>query len=331
MKRIKIAFSDFWPSFKSADNFILDKLRERYEVVVCDNMKEADYLFFSVHGEDYLDFHGVRILISMENLAPDFNLCDYAIGFEHMVYEDRYVRYPVYYWGKYRKSLDRTLNRNLSELHAPEKRDFCSVVISNNLFADPYRVNLFKALSDYKFVASGGRAFNNLSTSKGVLDKIEFISNYKFNIACENGKYSGYTTEKIVDAFAANTVPIYWGDPRITEYFNPDSFINCTGLTIEEAVQKVREIDVDDEKYLKMLKTDPILDREEIERADAAYEKWLFNIFDQDLCEAKRIPTQGKMTDYENNYRKRSKLERKLKSYKKLYAFAKKLGFINRL
>ena len=44
--------------------------------------------------------------------------------------------------------------------------------------------------------------------------KLKIISNHKFNIAFENSSYPGYVTEKITDAFIANTIPIYWGDKK---------------------------------------------------------------------------------------------------------------------
>lgn len=31
-----------------------------------------------------------------ENLVPDFNICDYAIGFHYLDFEDHYFRFPLY-------------------------------------------------------------------------------------------------------------------------------------------------------------------------------------------------------------------------------------------
>ena len=45
--------------------------------------------------------------------------------------------------------------------------------------------------------------------------------------AFENTYAPGYTTEKIMDAFASGCVPIYYGDPLVVQDFNPDSFINA--------------------------------------------------------------------------------------------------------
>jgi len=37
-------------------------------------------------------------------------------------------------------------------------------------------------------------------------------------------------TEKIVEAFAANCIPIYWGDPSISKVFNSKAFINVLDI-----------------------------------------------------------------------------------------------------
>ena len=58
-------------------------------------------------------------------------------------------------------------------------------------------------------------------------NKIGFQSRYKFSIAFKNFECPGYSTEKILDAFAARTIPIYWGNKRIVEDFNSEAFINA--------------------------------------------------------------------------------------------------------
>ncbi|KAF3981532.1 MAG: apolipoprotein N-acyltransferase [Methylococcales symbiont of Hymedesmia sp. n. MRB-2018] len=43
---------------------------------------------------------------------------------------------------------------------------------------------------------------------------------YKFSIVIENCQETDYFTEKLVDSFACKTVPIYWGCPNISDYFD---------------------------------------------------------------------------------------------------------------
>lgn len=48
---------------------------------------------------------------------------------------------------------------------------------------------------------------------------------YMFNVAIENYSDGHYFTEKIVNCFVNYVVPIYWGCPKIGEYFNTDGII----------------------------------------------------------------------------------------------------------
>lgn len=55
--------------------------------------------------------------------------------------------------------------------------------------------------------------------------KVDFLKDYRFEITLENSKLVNYFTEKIIDAFRVGTVPIYWGCPNISDFFNPDGII----------------------------------------------------------------------------------------------------------
>ncbi len=71
--------------------------------------------------------------------------------------------------------------------------------LQNRFNSTKVRNNFFLKISKYKKVDSGGLALNNIGYI--VKNKLEFIKDYKFTIAFENSSYSGYTTEKITDAF----------------------------------------------------------------------------------------------------------------------------------
>lgn len=50
--------------------------------------------------------------------------------------------------------------------------------------------------------------------------KDEVMLPYQFSIAMENIQSDFYFTEKLIDCFVTNTVPIYWGGSRISEIFD---------------------------------------------------------------------------------------------------------------
>lgn len=221
MRKIRVKCIDFWLDFRFKDSCFYKILSQKYEV---EESETPDILLFSCFGREYLEPRYntcIKIFFTGESITPDFNLCDYGLGFDHLTFSDRYMRLPLFYtYSSFdylkKKKMDRTSNQLLN-------RKFCSFVVSN-ANADPIREKFYKRLNEYKQVDCGGRLYNNVGGA--VADKLDFISQYKFNIAIENYSKPGYTTEKIMESFVSDTVPIYWGNPLINEDFNPSAFIN---------------------------------------------------------------------------------------------------------
>ena len=159
---------------------------------------------------------------------------------------------------------------------------------------------------------SGGRYRNNIGGA--VKDKKAFMQNYKFSIAFENTSYDGYATEKITEAFAARTIPIYYGDPRIAEDFDEDAFVNCHRYqTIEDVVKRIQEIDKDDNICLQMLNTYPYkIDYQSLS-------EFLFHVFDQEKEDAFRRPFSLPSKSYEAMLKRHRYFEQYIyKYYKKV-------------
>ena len=84
---------------------------------------------------------------------------------------------------------------------------------------------MLKQLKDYAPLF--GRGFNEVEY------KEEALADYMFSVAIENA--DDWFTEKILDCFLTGTVPIYYGTPSITKWFNPDGIIFLEdGFDIEE-------------------------------------------------------------------------------------------------
>ena len=289
MKQIKIYFEDFWPDFNSEDNFIIKILRQEYKVILDEN---PDYLFFSVYAYNHLKYRNcIKIFYSAENIEPDFNLCDYAIAFQHLNAGDRYLRHPLYVDSGFEKienkhfETDKVLNRK-----------FCNFVYSNSKWVDPIRELFFNKLSKYKKVDSGGRYLNNIGGP--VADKIDFIKDYKFTIAFENSSLSGYTTEKLVDPMTVNSMPIYWGNPDIHLDFNKESIIFVNNYsTLDEAIEEVIRLDKNDEAYIEKL-SKPWHNGMPYSDWQSQLLSFLKNIFEQKISEAKRTTAYGFVRTY---------------------------------
>ncbi len=285
-RKIKIQYAGWWDVFQWDTYSITQILRKHYEVVISD---EPDYVFCSLYSKDSLKYDCIRIFYTAENMTPDFNLFDYCIGFDDLSFGDRYIRVPNYRMNpKYERDIQLLKKRHESLDEERFGRKFCATVVSNAK-ADPMRDRIFDAISSYKPVDSGGKYRNNVGLENGVADKLEFQKNYKFSLAIENTSFAGYTTEKLVEAFAAGGIPIYWGDPNVGKYFNEKAFINIMSYpSLQAAMEEIRRADEDVEVYKAYLSEPALKDENHFEKLQTDLERFLINIMEQPLEEAKR-------------------------------------------
>lgn len=55
---------------------------------------------------------------------------------------------------------------------------------------------------------------------RAVVDKAEAHLPFRYSVVIENSRAAGYFTEKLIDSLLCWSLPIYWGDPRITDHFD---------------------------------------------------------------------------------------------------------------
>jgi len=93
-------------------------------------------------------------------------------------------------------------------------------------------------------------------------DAVSQYEQFKFVIAFENSVAPGYVTEKIVNAFLAGAVPIYWGNSTtVASLFNPRSYIDCGAFaTLRECASRVLEVHRSNELYEIIRREPPIID-----------------------------------------------------------------------
>ncbi len=246
-RSVKINFADFWKLQANPHpvegNPIYRLLKDHFRLEISEN---PDFLIYSCFGRDFLKHDCVRIFYTGENVRPNYDECDYAVCFDFPENERGY-RLPLY---RLYKEYPEVLGQRNIDIARALERKFCNFIYSNR--GAQTRIDFFQKLCLYKTVDSAGKVQNNVGYRAA--DKIDFMRQYKFSIAFENSRYPGYTTEKILHAMAAGTVPIYWGNPRIAEDFNPKSFINCNDYkTLDAVVERVMEVDRDDALYAQYL------------------------------------------------------------------------------
>jgi hypothetical protein len=316
-KRIKISRSNFPnKSMLYWFSYFKNILEQKYEVEI--NSENPDLVIYSnvymseseidtVTGNlgrsvDSYNDNVKKIFCSGEIVSDYSNILFrgenyFAIGPQPVIH-DRYLRMQLHNttsaWGLYDESkiFDNPYNwltdtnKNVEEILSLKKY-FCGVVQNSKI---DIRIKLFNLLSNYKFVRASGGWITNVSpeeaTINGITDgigyksKIDFLKNCKFSLQVQSSNLSCFTHEKMIHAFAANTIPIFYGNNEILEDgFNPNSFINCHQYSsLEEVVEKVIEIDKDDELFKKILREPYFVNNKLPEYFQPEY---LLNFFDK--------------------------------------------------
>ena len=254
---LRVEFRDFWAGFDPHVNYFAKLFSKMGNVEVVDS--DGDICLYGPFGASHRTFPGCKVFVTGENRRHDFRDADFCIGFDHVA-DDRYLRSPLWAWYRRTEELRYPYGENITE----EKTEFCAFVVSNP--DNPIRNQIFKELSRHRYVHSPGRLFNNdssLSSFGGERSKpvVEYLRRFDFTIAGENSAFPGYTTEKIVQAFVAGSIPIYWGDPLVDYDFDPRAFINFNDYgTVSGLVQAVLEIAEDPAAMDRMRSIVPLSD-----------------------------------------------------------------------
>lgn len=278
LKTLKLNFGYFWPSFDKKNNFFTRLLSKRYNVVVSDDpdFYIFTHSFYNNNIKEYQNYNCHRIFFGFENVRADWKNCDYVVDSDYSNHA-RHKRRPLWA-GFITKEL--TFPKDLRQFQ--QKKKFCCMLVSNPNAKE--RIEFFHQLSKYKKVDSAGRYLNNVGFSAE--NKKEFIKDYKFVISFENSSYPGYTTEKLIEPMLVNSIPIYWGNPRVGDDFNTKSFININDFrSFDEAIQYIIELDNDEEKYLA-LASQPWFNVNKI--AEEYSEESLLDFFDFIVEDSKR-------------------------------------------
>ena len=266
-RALKVAFCDFHEGFDPADNFLLRLLEPHFAVELSD---DPEVLFFSFFGREHRRYSCKRIYWTGENYWPDYRHCDVALTFDHFAHP-RHWRFPLYALSSNgAEDLVRPADFD-AEAELARKTGFCSFLFSNG--NPPLRNALFDKLSAYKRVDSGGPYRNNMGAVVPRRETHTFFSRYKFTIAFENSEHPGYTTEKLVNAFRARSIGLYWGNPWVGMDFDEASFLSLYRLgSLDALVERVIALDQDDGQYLEMLARPPLIANrpQDFQRLDAA-------------------------------------------------------------
>ncbi len=283
MKTVKINFAGFWGSFKKDDNLFTRILKKKYNVEISDN---PDFVICSNRGSafEYINYDCTRIMFMGENMSPDFTVFDYCIGFDYLDFGDRYFRLPfAFYFDDAKPWIPEILTREKAKEILEAKKYFCNFIYGHRS-SHGMREKLFETLNSYKHVESPGSFMNNVG-GKGRCswaEKSQYLASSKFTIACDSVAHPGFVTEKIVDPFMQHSIPVYFGNPKIDDYFNPDAFVWCKNESdLSRTLDEIRYLDENDGAYIEKLMLSPLNDNNLVAQLYEKLEEFLFNIFDQ--------------------------------------------------
>lgn len=117
-----------------------------------------------------------------------------------------------------------------------KKSKTCSIIASSKNFTTGHQLRHKIIQSKYDDVDVFGYGY------KPVESKRESLDEYRFSITIENSIQPGYWTEKIVDCFATQTIPIFWGDRSIAEHFDENGILFFNDMNeLEEILNQISE------------------------------------------------------------------------------------------
>ena len=277
---LRVAYDDFWPEW-NIENFVEPILKKYFYVV--NDQKNPDVLFHSIFGgmRETQKYKCKKILYLGENHRPQRFGSTYSISFD--LHSETNFRLPL--WQVYLLLKPELKDKLFNRVNYESFDRFCSFTVSNP--GNFMRNGMFQQLSQYKFVHSYGRYLTNdvglQEASKGrywrdAKDDFFLKNKHKFSITYENSPSPWYTTEKLMDAFLAGSMPIYWGDPKVKEDWNQEAFIDVNYYG--NIIDVIKKMDSDKEafnsKYHQPVFTDSQKDK--LENNLGEFENWLIKI-----------------------------------------------------
>lgn len=86
------------------------------------------------------------------------------------------------------------------------------------------------------FFISGYGGVENFANNKTLGPAKDALFESQFHICIENSQQKNYFTEKVVDCFSTKTIPIYWGCPNISDFFD------VRGIYVANSFEEIMEI-----------------------------------------------------------------------------------------
>ncbi len=93
---------------------------------------------------------------------------------------------------------------------------------------------------------------NNPIITTDIGSKFETLKHSQFTLVIENSSQENYFTEKLIDALITKNIPIYYGCPNISNFFDTTGWIMLDSLSVDDLLNKVNSIN---SEYYSKFKT----------------------------------------------------------------------------
>lgn len=169
--------------------------------------------------------NNIGLLIESRQITP--------LLFEHVYSNLSYYLDKFEYIFTYDKKLISLSNKilwcpasfsSVTDIGIHNKTKLVSMITSSKAMCNGHikRLSIAIRMKDSGIVDLYGRGINDIEKFE------DGAKDYMFSIAVENDQYPSYFTEKIMNCFALGTIPIYLGDPEISNVFDKDGIITYT-------------------------------------------------------------------------------------------------------
>lgn len=171
---------------------------------------------------------------TFENRRPPSGVFDGTISFDIDSFSDSNFYLPLVYqyldisgkkerYVRHRRTVQECMEqREINEDLINKKSGFVSIFMNN---PHPMRIRVIEELKKIGNVSIYGR-FNG----RYIKDKIATAKQYKFNLCFENDLYPGYVTEKVLEAWLSESIPLYWGDDA-AGVLNENAIVNLQNFS----------------------------------------------------------------------------------------------------
>lgn len=216
----------------------------------------SDFQAYKVKSEEF--YHRISNRVRMYHDACTSDV-DLSLGYS-LLQKSNYLRFPSWITIHFKPESNffgikkEILKFNLDFASQREKE--AVVIASHDNFG--IREKICNDISPILEITYAGKWRNNTDDLWKNYDngKKKYLRQFMFNVCAENMNASGYTTEKIFDAFESGCIPIYYGSDNNPEpdVINPDSVIfwNMNDNNSEN-LKMIKKLKSDERFYKKFI------------------------------------------------------------------------------